>query len=285
MKKIVRFFLIIFLFISLLVIYSRYVGTEGLITKEYKIDTPTIPESFDGLKVVHFSDLHYLRITNKEKLTNIVKEINLINPDIIVFTGDLVDKDYTLTEQDKEDLIEELTKMKSKYGKYSIIGNHDYVNNTEAIKEIYTQSNFNLLQNSYDIIYGDNNDPIFIGGLDNYTFNESDIDKVMSYFKEHENINYKIILVHEPDYTDIILNKYKVNLILSGHSHNGQINIPYLKKVFLPYGSKKYYNNYYKVNNTDLYISSGIGESKINFRLLNKPSINFYRIYKTLGTS
>ena len=53
-----------------------------------------------------------------------------------------------------------------------------------------------------------------------------------------------------------------------------------VKKLFLPYGSKKYYENYYKVNDTDLYVSSGIGESRINFRLFNKPSINFYRINK-----
>ena len=97
-------------------------------------------------------------------------------------------------------------------------------------------------------------------------------------------INYKIILVHEPDYIDTITSKYNnINLVLAGHSHNGQINIPYIKKLLLPEGSKKYYNNYYKVNNTNLYISSGLGESKINFRLFNKPSINFYRINK-IGT-
>lgn len=60
----------------------------------------------------------------------------------------------------------------------------------------------------------------------------------MNYFTENEDISYKIILTHEPDYTDIILSKYKVNLVLAGHSHNGQINIPYVKKLFLPYGSK-----------------------------------------------
>jgi len=113
-----------------------------------------------------------------------------------------------------------------------------------------------------------------------YSYDKSDIDKTMEYFTNNEDIGYKIILTHEPDYTDTILSKYDINLILSGHSHNGQINIPYLKKLFLPYGSKKYYDNYYKINNTDLFISSGIGESRINMRLFNRPSINFYRINK-----
>lgn len=278
MKKIVRFFLIIFLLITITVIYARYGGTSGLITKEYKIETPLISEDFDGLKIVHFSDLHYLRITNKDKLKEVVDEINLINPDIVFFTGDLIDKDFTLTDKDKEDLINELSSIKTKYGKYAVLGNHDYVKDIEIFKDIYSNSNFTLLQNSYDIIYSSNNDKLFIGGVDNYSYNEADINKVMEYFKDNSDIPYKIILVHEPDYIDNILTNYNVNLVLAGHSHNGQINIPYIKNFFLPYGSRKYYENYYKVNDTDLYISSGIGESSVNFRLFNKPSINFYRI-------
>ena len=280
MKKFIRFILIILLIISTTIIYARYGGTNGLITKEYKIETKNIDNSFDGIKVIHFSDLHYLRIINKERLEQIVEEINLINPDIVIFTGDLIDKDYTASEKDKEDLIEELSSIRAKYGKYSIIGNHDHINNSDILNEIYTNSNFILLQNSYDIIYGKDNDKLFIGGLDTYSYNKADIDKVMNYFNDNENINYKIILVHEPDYTDIILNKYNVDLILSGHSHNGQVNIPYLKKYFVPTGSKKYYDEHYLVNNTNLYISSGIGVSRYNFRLFNHPSINFYRINK-----
>ena len=97
MKKIIRFILISILIISLILIYARYIGTTGLITKEYKIETRSIPESFDGLKIVHFSDLHYLRITNKDTLKKITEEINQINPDIVFFTGDLIDKDFEPT--------------------------------------------------------------------------------------------------------------------------------------------------------------------------------------------
>lgn len=279
MKKFIRFLLIIILVISLTIVYARYGGTRGLITKEYKIET-NIDNSFDGLKIVHFSDLHYLRITNKETTKNIIKEINILNPDIVVFTGDLIDKDYNPTNTDINDLKELLLSIKSKYGKYSVIGNNDN-KIRETIEDIYTNSNFILLNNDYDIIYGNNNDKLFIGGLDTYSYDKSDIDKVMTYFADNEDINYKIILVHEPDYIDIINSKYNnINLVLSGHSHNGQVNIPYVKKLFLPFGSRKYYENYYKVSNTDLYISSGLGESRINFRIFNKPSINFYRINK-----
>lgn len=280
MKKFLKFLLILILIILLILLYSRYIGTSGLITKEYKIETSDIEDSFTGLKVVHFSDLHYLRVTNKSTLKKVVDEINLINPDIVFFTGDLIDKDYDLNEKGESELIELLSSINSKYGKYAISGNHDYIKDIDKLKNIYISSNFIFMQNSYDIIYGNNNDKLFIGGVDTYSYDKADIDKTMEYFNNNDDINYKIILVHEPDYISEVLGKYNVNLVLSGHSHNGQINIPYIKKLFLPYGSRKYYSNYYKVDNTDLYISSGIGESRINFRLFNRPSINFYRINK-----
>lgn len=280
MKKIIKILLIIVLLITSILLYARYIGTSGLITKEYKIETKDIPKSFDGLKIVHFSDLHYLRVTNSSTLQKVVDEINLINPDIVFFTGDLIDKDFKPTDEEKNELINLLKSINSKYGKYAIIGNHDIIQDEETLSNIYSNSNFILMQNSYDIIYKENNDKIFIGGTDTYSYDKADIDKTMEYFINNEDINYKIILSHEPDYIDTILKNYNVNLVLSGHSHNGQINIPFIKTLFLPYGSKKYYENYYKVNTTDLYISSGIGQSRINMRLFNKPSINFYRINK-----
>ena len=280
MKKFIRFLFILLLIILLLLIYCRYEGTRGLITKEYKIETNSIPSSFDGLKVLHFSDLHYLRVVDDNMLKKVVEEINLINPDIVIFTGDLIDKDFNINDKQKEQLITLLKSINSKYGKYSIIGNHDYIKDKEEIETIYNESNFILLQNTYDIIYNSENEKIFIGGLDTYSYDKADIDKVMNYFKDNDNIDYKIILVHEPDYIDTITSKYDVDLVLAGHSHNGQINIPFIKNFILPYGSQKYYKNYYNVDNTPLYISSGIGESRINLRFLNKPSINFYRINK-----
>lgn len=280
MKKFIRFLLILLLLIILIIIYARYIGTSGLVTKEYKIESNSINNSFDGLKVVHFSDLHYLRIMNKEKLKKIVEEINLINPDIVVFTGDLIDKDYDISNTDKNDLINSLKNIRSKYGKYSILGNNDYVKEKELLEEIYIDSDFILLKNSYDIIYGKDKDKIFIGGTDTFSFDKANINKIMEYFDNNEDISYKIILTHEPDYIDAIVENYDIDLLLSGHSHNGQVNIPFIKKLFLPYGSKKYYKNYYKVKNIDLYISSGLGQSRLNLRLLNRPSINFYRINK-----
>lgn len=274
MKKILKIFITMLILIILLLLYSRFIGTIGLNTKEYTIEDNNISNDFDGIKIVHFSDIHYKKIITKDRIDKIINEINLINPDIVIFTGDLIDQDSEINEDDITYLKKVLSKINAKYGKYSVIGNHDYSIDIEILRSIYKESNFNLLENSYDIIYGKDNNKLYIGGISTGAFSDTVLNK-MKYDEE----SYKIIILHEPDYTDEIIS-LNPNLILGGHSHNGQVNIPYLKKYFVPTGSKKYYDEHYLVNNTNLYISSGIGVSRYNFRLFNHPSINFYRINK-----
>ena len=281
MKKVIKYIFIIFLVILFTIIYARYIGTMGFKTKEYTINDNNIPIGFDGLKIVHFSDLHYNRAITLSKVKDIIKEINLLNPDIVVFTGDLVDKDATITNKDYASLTTTLAKINAKYGKYAIMGNHDYYKDSEKIINIYTDSGFKYLDNDYDLIYSKNNEQIFIGGVNTSSYNMDDVDKTMEYLNKIDNDDiYKIILIHEPDITDKIVKDYRVNLILAGHSHNGQIRLPIIGAIYTPPGAKKYYDNYYNIDGTKLYISSGIGVSNINYRLWNRPSINFYRINK-----
>lgn len=282
MKILIKTFIVLLLIMVGTILYSRYIATSGLVTNEIVINDNNIPTSYDGLKIVHFSDLHYTRIITKKSVTKIINEINLIKPDIVFFTGDLVDTDKVLTEDDKNFLIESLSNINSTYGKYAILGNHDIANNNGDIMSIYSQSGFNLLENEYDVIYSKNNDKIFIGGLNSVNHELEDIDKVMSYYDTNDSSNtYNIILLHEPDYADNIVNSYdNINLILAGHSHGGQVRLPIIGALYTPKNGHKYVKGYYDLNGTSLYVTSGIGVSRYNFRLFNKPEINFYRLNK-----
>jgi hypothetical protein len=275
-KKIFITIVIIFFLIMGILINSRFVATKGLITKEYTIINSNLPLGFDGMKILHFSDILYNSNTNQKDIDKIVEECNLIKPDIIIFSGDLVGKNYKLTAKDKQYLITLLKKLDSSYGKYAIIGDNDY-NDLVTVKDIYLNSDFNILDNDYDIIYDDDGESIFLGGIASSIEKQADGDAVMNYFNNNKDIDYKIIVLHEPDYIDEIIPKYDINLILGGHSLNGQVNIPLIKNILLQQEAYKYYNNYYKINDTDIFISSGIGVARTNFRFNNKPSINFYR--------
>jgi len=104
-----KIFLIVIIIILTLVVctilYSRYIGTSGIEVKERKIVNSKLPESYKGLKIVHLSDIHYGKTINKKKLNKIIDKINLIKPDLVVFTGDLIDTDTKITNK----LIEELS--------------------------------------------------------------------------------------------------------------------------------------------------------------------------------
>lgn len=279
MKKMIYIIITILFILIGVALYSRFLGTKGLIVKEYGISTNEISNNFHGLKIAHISDIHYGRTTKIKDLKNMVKEINKLKPDIVVLTGDFFDNDSEIKELDQ--IIDVMNEIDVTLGKYAITGNHDlFVNNWESFID---KIGFTNLNDTYDLVYYKDDSPILISGLSSNTnnkINASDrIKPTMDYLESLDGNIYSILLTHEPDYIDTF--NYKAfDLILAGHSHNGQINLPLIKNLILPDGSKKYYKNYYSLGNTDLYISSGIGCSTLNFRLFNKPSINFYRIQK-----
>ena len=266
------FFFSIILIAVLTVVYARYIGTSGLFVKEYNIKSSNITDTYNGLKIAHFSDFHYGRTTFLNELKVLIKDINKTKPDIIIFTGDFVDKSYKLDDQEMSLIIDQLKKLNSTYGNYYVNGNHD--NKFEKYYQMFDSAGFINLNNSYDVIYNKNNETILITGL-----GTKKDTKYLNEVFDNKTYNYKINIMHYPDYFEDI-EMYDYNLVLSGHSHNGQIRIPFYGAVITPNNAKKYYKPYYKIKNTDFYISSGIGVSDYNFRLFNRPSYNLYILTK-----
>ena len=274
---------VIVLFVTSVLLYSRYIGTSGLYIKEYKITNSNIPESMHGLKIVHISDIHYGRITFEKELQRLVEKVNLVKPDIIIFSGDLIDKDTKLTGEMADQISSILKEMHATIGKYAIKGNHD--DPFEQWDFILENSDFIDLDDTYDTIYKESNEYILLTGVSTNLHGEQKIEEKIASTEQYlESITdetlkpkYKILVLHEPDFIDDI-DIDTFDLVLAGHSHNGQVSLPIIGPIWLPPGCKKYYKPYYKVNKTDLYISSGIGTSSINFRLFNRPSFNLYRL-------
>ena len=260
------------LIIILLFTYSHLIEPSFLRVNEYKIESNTLPDSFNGLKLVHISDIHYGTTFTKKNLNKLIKEIEKINPDIIFFTGDLIDKNIELGEKETNEIIESLKEITPSIKKYAVLGDED----NDKTKDIISSSGFTLLDNEPNLLYYKGTTPIEIVGFnDDKDIDYSIIDNETA--SSYENI-YKIILVHNPNQIDDILN-YNPNIILSGHTLGGTINIKGIKKLFIK--DIKYNKSYYHINNTDIYISNGLGTSNYQFRINNIPSINLYRLYKT----
>lgn len=263
------FFFILILIITLIIIYGLFLGNKGLIIKEYNIPNKNIPESLNNLKIAHFSDIMYSKKEDISLLDNLDTKINDKKPDIIIFTGNLTKNKYTFNEKEIEKITNKLSKLNSTYGKYYISGKNDKDNS--SYDSIMQKSGFISLNDNKDIIYSKNNEKLLLVGLDN--------NSSTGFIKDilNETFNYKIIMFSESDEIEEVKD-YNFDLALASNSLNGQINIPFIKDLFLRDGSEKYIEPYYKVNNTKLYVSSGIGVDKIDFRLFNKPSINIYNL-------
>lgn len=287
-NKGIKFLIILITIIILMTLYACFIGNKGLKIKEYKITNSLITSNFHGFKIVHLTDIHYGRSINEKELKNIVNNINLLKPDIVVLTGDLLDKQIKLNDKQTQILIDNLKNINPYIKKYAITGNHD--KDFDKWLKIITDSDFINLNDNYDLIYKGTNTPILITGISSSTAKgniDGKLDNTLNYLNSLKEIDikpvYSILLMHEPDFIDKI-DTSKFNLILAGHTHNGQVNlpfvkdIPFLKNIILPEYGRKYYAPHYKVNDSDLYISGGLGTSVVNARLFNKPSFNFYRL-------
>ena len=114
----VKMLFIIILVLTGTYLYGRYIETKNFKVKEYSIIDPNLPNSFQGIKIVQISDIHYKTIINKEELNSIVNKVNLIKPDIVILTGDIFDKSIKYSDDDFNDIKEILKNIEYSLGKY-----------------------------------------------------------------------------------------------------------------------------------------------------------------------
>lgn len=272
MKKIRRLFMfmltIVLIFLSALG-YAHFIEPELLTVRSFDIETD---KQVKPCTIVFFSDTHFGKYYDVGHAEDIVKKINQNKPDIVVFGGDLLDnyaRDRNI--MDLEYLKEELKNIEAKTGKYAVWGNHDYGGGAVRIYEDFMSScGFALLDDESVVLedYG-----IKLIGYDDYLMGWTDpsLYKIKSEF-------YNVIIAHEPVVSQFIESKSE-NFLLTGHTHGGQVNIPFLTSELLPEGSAQFIKGLYtqqEIGTTvslTMYTSSGIGMTRYPFRFQNIPEI------------
>lgn len=265
-KKLIIILLIILALIAITLFFNKIFIAHNIKVKEYGIIDEKLPSNFHGLKIVHYSDILYGKSSTLKDIDNMVKKINELNPDIVIFTGDLFTKEIKIKDKELNKIKTSLSKINAKYNKYVILGDND-----KSFKDSFYQvfqDDCIILDNESSLLYISEETPIRITGINNINREES--------FPEDDAL-YNILLTHKPDDVERMQNKY--NIAFAGHSMGGQINLPIIGPVIKLKGAKKYISGYYTVNKTKLYVNDGIGSQSVSMRVNNYPKINFYRIY------
>lgn len=276
-RKFINFLIFILILSVGLIMYSRYVGTKGLIVKEYKIADEKIPYNFSGVKIVHFSDLLYKSTVNLDDVKNMVERINELKPDLVFFTGGLISKGKSLSDEETRELSSVLKEIDYTIGKFAVKGDED----RDEFSIVMSDSGFEVLNNSGIFVYNKALTPIYVAGLSSSISDAINVESAFELVDADANKDayFKILLMHEGDSaTSVLKSRDDVDLILAGNSLNGSVVLPFYGGIFESRGSETYKNPFYEVNGTLIYVSSGLGTKDINYRFNNKPSFNFYRL-------
>jgi predicted MPP superfamily phosphohydrolase len=277
-------------FLSLL--YGIYEGKYNFKVIKQRIYFPDLPEEFDGFKITQISDLHSGSFDNPEKINHAIDLINEQNSDIILFTGDIVNTHA----KEMTPLIDTFKRIKKhQYGKYSVLGNHDYGEyiswpteeakeaNFQAIKNLYGQIDFNLLLNEHTIIKK-GNQKIALVGVENWGRNFKKLGDINLASQGLSKEDFKILMTHDPSHWNYEVQHHDKNfhLTLSGHTHGMQfgIEIPGYFKWSLAQYIYKQWAGLYENKGRFVYVNRGLGFHAYSGRVGIMPEITVLELKK-----
>lgn len=278
-------------------IYGMTFGKYNFKVVRQQIFFPDLPDEFDGFKITQISDVHSGSFDNAEKINYAIDLVNEQDSDMILFTGDIVNTHAI----EMNPWLETFNRIKEhKYGKFSVLGNHDYGEyidwptqeekdeNFKNIKALYGKIGFDLMLNQHQYIQK-GNDKIALVGVENWGLNfkkAGDLNKASEGLSKEE---FKILMSHDPSHWDAEINKHHkdFHLTLSGHTHGLQfgIEIPgFLKWSPAQYVYEQWAGLYQKANEY-IYVNRGFGFHAYPGRVGIMPEITVLELKKGLAVT
>ncbi len=253
-------FLILFM-VTILLAYML-IEPYWIEINEITIESDQIPAQFDGKTIIFLSDIHAGPGFSQERVDSLVNQVNQMNPDLIILGGDYIDNEYEYINL----TFESLSKLKAPLGVYAVLGNKDP--QYETLKAI-PHYGLTYIGNKGTWIE-ENGSRIRLGGVGDYNNGVQLPRYTTSVVSPHD---FVIMVTHNPDYFPHV-DKSKVDLVLSGHTHGGQVTF---FGLWAP-TTHSYYGNKYRTgviqeNNSTLIVSNGIGTTILPVRFFARPQI------------
>jgi predicted MPP superfamily phosphohydrolase len=247
------------------------------------VKLPRLDPAFQNYRLVQISDIHADDTwMTAERVADIVKQVNEQKPNMIVITGDFV---TTLLPSSPRSLAP-LQDLQARDGVFAVLGNHDHWTNVRKIRQLLRANGIQELKNDIHTINRSNNAMLHMVGLDDLWPNHSDIPspssiwqyegKLKSLTETLPETGAAILLVHEPDFADVAAANGRIDLELSGHSHGGQVRLPFYGAVDLPPLAKNYPSGMYQIGKLQHYTNRGLGMVRPQVRFDCRPEITVF---------
>ena len=250
--------------------YARLVEPYNYLVTERDILIRNLPEQFEGFRITQLTDVHHSRILGIDEVRRVVSLAQQTRPDIFVLTGD-----YTTSyRRFIEPCAEALSTLNAPEGVWAVLGNHDHYTDPELTRRALERNHINVLTNANTTLRRAS-DFIQVSGIDDWSWNGTDWTRAFDGLKTN---SPTILLSHQPIVLDFPETQ-KASLILSGHTHGGQINLPWLGAP-ARFATKdlRYAQGLFRRGDTQLYVSSGTGVIGLPVRLGVRPEIAVLRL-------
>lgn len=263
-----RITLFFFLAVAILILWGIFAEPNILVIRNIDISLKKWHSEHNSLKIVFLGDLHTKPI-DLDRLKRVVSKVNDQKPDIVLSIGDYVNGNSYKETLYPRVIAKELGKIKSKYGFYTVLGNHDYDYNPLRIRKELEKNGIKVLENDtlpLDI----EGKRLWLIGIQDFSVCHTHLDYNTKQVSDEE--NPVILLSHTPDVFPEV--DERIELTLAGHTHGGQVIIPFYGPIYVPskYG-KKYSKGYFEEGNKKMFVTGGIGTSVFPVRFNNFPEI------------
>lgn len=268
-----------------LALYAGEIERHWIEIVSREVLIPGLPAAFDGFRVAQLSDIHMDQFTEPFFLRDAVRQINRLNPDAVFLTGDFITFELlprSLAIYPAWQCANILNELQCPQ-RFAVLGNHDVTVNAKKVTEALTANSITVLNNACFPIERAGA-RFWLAGVDDPVVGTPDPDSAIPASIRDMPREPVVLLCHAPDYVDELLTHpagKSVALVLSGHTHGGQIRLPLIGPLILPALGKKYVEGWFRFGNMQLYVNRGLGSVGVPFRLDCPPEITLHTLRST----
>ncbi len=261
--------------------YGCVIDRHWLQTVHTDVYLPGLAPEFEGYRIAQLSDIHIDEFTEPFFVRAAVDSINALNPDAVLLTGDFVTHQLEtkkFAEGSAWQCANILAGLRCR-NRYAVFGNHDAMVGEQVVGTALRDNGTTVLRNSFLPIER-RGARFWLAGLDDALMGSPDVEKAVPASIRNQRNEPLILLCHEPDYTDTVIRHagQAVDLILSGHTHGGQVRIPFMRAFHLPPLGQKYVHGWFEFGKTHLYVNRGLGTVGVPVRFDCPPELTVFTL-------